>query len=361
MKIAIMSRWNATCGISLHAELLGRKLVEMGHEVIVYAPTLESASRDWHHKQVRSEDEAWVHRIFDETEECLYPFGGRIKEDEILREDYEVFVVESYVRFPVYEFKRISGRIRRKAPLIQINHLGCFGDATPFMEIDWDAIIVFDKRYIEEIFAHYGREVLSKVFEIPYPYAIIEKISPFRPKFAEGKFLFFSFGRQPVREYFNYIHALRRLRSRYDIAYWIVRSDGPLPHKERWLIQTFERPDARRLYSYLMGSDVHLLPKWNSWMVVTSSTLAQTLYSGTPTVVPDTRHFEMLEVDEMGIGVVVKYRLGDPWDLYRKMVMLIEDEDLRRRISRDAKKHALNNSDEVVAKKFLELVRRLGS
>ena len=37
------------------------------------------------------------------------------------------------------------------------------------MEIDWDKIVVFDRRYVEEIFSVYGRGVEEKIVEIPYP------------------------------------------------------------------------------------------------------------------------------------------------------------------------------------------------
>ena len=41
MKIKMMSRWNTSCGVSTHAELVGRAWVEMGHKLKVLAP-LES-------------------------------------------------------------------------------------------------------------------------------------------------------------------------------------------------------------------------------------------------------------------------------------------------------------------------------
>ena len=33
MKIKMMSRWNTSCGVSTHAELVGRAWVEMGHKL----------------------------------------------------------------------------------------------------------------------------------------------------------------------------------------------------------------------------------------------------------------------------------------------------------------------------------------
>ena len=34
----MLSRWNTACGVSLHAELVGREWVKMGHKLTVFAP-----------------------------------------------------------------------------------------------------------------------------------------------------------------------------------------------------------------------------------------------------------------------------------------------------------------------------------
>ena len=38
MKMAILARWNTACGMSLHAELIGKELVKNGHSLTVFAP-----------------------------------------------------------------------------------------------------------------------------------------------------------------------------------------------------------------------------------------------------------------------------------------------------------------------------------
>ena len=38
MKIGMLSRWNTACGVSLHAELIGREWIKMGHSLTVFAP-----------------------------------------------------------------------------------------------------------------------------------------------------------------------------------------------------------------------------------------------------------------------------------------------------------------------------------
>ncbi|HID66357.1 MAG TPA: glycosyltransferase family 1 protein, partial [Aquificaceae bacterium] len=57
MNIGILSRWNATCGVSLHAEMIGRELLRRGHNITVFAPYLESANRWWHHKLIRQDED----------------------------------------------------------------------------------------------------------------------------------------------------------------------------------------------------------------------------------------------------------------------------------------------------------------
>ncbi len=38
VRVAFLSSWNAPCGVSIHAELLGRAFLRMGHNLLVYAP-----------------------------------------------------------------------------------------------------------------------------------------------------------------------------------------------------------------------------------------------------------------------------------------------------------------------------------
>jgi hypothetical protein len=38
MKISMMTNWNVSCGVSTHAEAVGREWVRMGHQLKVFAP-----------------------------------------------------------------------------------------------------------------------------------------------------------------------------------------------------------------------------------------------------------------------------------------------------------------------------------
>ncbi len=362
IKIGIMGRWNATCGISQHVETLARNLIKQGIDVTVYAPTLDSALRDWHHKIIKAFDEPWVKRVYSETEEYYYPYGGIVRTEELEKDDIDVLIVETYNRFPLNEFAEAVHKLRRRFPLIAVVHNATIREVVPIVKrVKWDAIVVFDKRYRQELFGVFDDTLHSKIKEIPYPYLTpdLTSLTPERPPEAsEEETLYISYGRQPLQEYADYIFALREMAEKKRFKYWIIRSNGPTPFREPWIIEWRQRPPLERIYSYVMGSDVHLLPKGESTGVVVSSTLAQILYSGTPTLVPDTRYFETIPVDHRSIGPVVKYRPGDVFDLIRKL-SLLDDPEVRAQVSRMAREWALKHGEEKVSKMFLELAEKV--
>ena len=61
VKIALMSSWNAACGISIHAELIGREWIKQGHDLKVFAPL---TYEDDHTYLWFNEDESFVTRNF---------------------------------------------------------------------------------------------------------------------------------------------------------------------------------------------------------------------------------------------------------------------------------------------------------
>jgi len=330
----------------------------MGYDVSVFAPRLKSASKDWHHRKIKVRDEKWVARIYDETIEMKYPFGGSI-DYSILEKDYDVLIAELYGRLPIAEFAKIADKIREKSKLIGVIHVGYRRDIEPILKIKWDALVIFDERYYNELLRGHDLSGIGKIEEIPYPFAILEDVSPIRPSFAEEGSLLFTYGRQPELEYVDYVRALRKIREKCPFKYFVLRSGQKLPIDEPWLHQEIDRPRLHKIYGYLLGSDIHLLPKGDTRAVVVSSTIYQSLYAGTPTIVPDTRYYETIPVDEEGVGPVVKYRFGDVEDAVKKIERLMKDESLRKEVSERAKEYALKNSDENIAKKFLELINSL--
>ncbi len=335
MAIGILSRWGATCGISMHAELIAPYL----GDVRILAPYVESASRWWHHKTLR-EDEEYVIRCYWEST----PEGeeGRLDFGRIPTEELDALIVESYRQLPQRDVERLVDLLhRRGVPSLVIIHEG-FSRDIRYKDINrFDRILIFDHRY---------KEILpktSKVSIVPYP---CFPLSPGTRTFAEDGIKLISFGRQPVGEFVPFFQALQELSKTYDFQYLVIRSNGELSQTYPWLRQERRRlQTTQQVYEVLHRNDIHLIPKGDTAGVVVSSTLCQCLGSLVPSVVPFTRHFE-LHGEE-----VVKFR--DVNDLMYKLKRLIEDEDFRSHVKRSAAAYVLKNSAAEVAKKIRAILR----
>lgn len=350
LSIGIFSRWNATCGVSMHAELIGREFLRMGHDLRVFAPHVHSANKWWHHKIVREEEEDFVIRCYEELEPNTMS-GGGIEEEKILSEDFDYLIVESYGSIPYESVEHLVNKLRKKGVrVVVVIHEGCIEQIQYSSLRIFDAIVVFDNRYVKEMLYDYHLDLIKI---IPYPCHPIKKGSR---KFAEDILTFFTFGRQPIHEYNDYIRALDALSSKYDFIYRVIRSDGPLPFSRPWLKQEQKRLDNEEVYRYLHSSDIHLIPKGQTNYVVVSSTLCQCLGALTPTVVPNTRHFEMLpEYD--GVRPAVIYENVE--DLKEKLIKLIEDEEFREKVVKAAERYVEENRSDKIAQKFIELFKEL--
>lgn len=96
MRIAIMSPWNDCCGVSVHAELIGREWMRQGHEIVVFAPTQERVGG---RMPIETEDERFVYRNWE-----MYRYGAKVEDESslnlyfdpspVVNEDYDLFVIE---------------------------------------------------------------------------------------------------------------------------------------------------------------------------------------------------------------------------------------------------------------------------
>jgi len=335
MRIGLLGRWNATCGVSLHAELVGRELLKRGHKLTVFAPLPESAGRWWHHRLIR-EDEGFVRRVYTE----LSPEGeeGHLEPDAVLREDPDLLLVESYEKLPYRDVEQLVVRLREKGvPSLAVIHesrpedLG-YRDLSAFA-----TVLVFDRRYVVEVLGEKAEGVRLEV--LPYPCLPVREGK--RAFGEDGRVVFFSFGRQPAEEYREYISVLRRLRKDYPrIVYRVVRAAEPLGVGESWILEERRLLDTEEIYSLLHSSDVHLLPKGRTGRVVVSSTLYQTLGSLCVTVAPLSRFFETLPQGED--APLILYR--DEEDLESRLRTLMESPALRERIRENARRFVEANS-----------------
>ena len=336
--IGILSRWNATCGISLHAELIGHEFIRLGYKLKVFAPYIKSANKWWHHKILR-EDEVYIKRCYEEV--APDSTGGAIDKEAILSEEFDCLIIESYASLPYKAIEEIFPELKKKAKVIAVIHEGRRKDIKYSLD-NFDRVVVFDERYKKML----GKS--AKVEIVPYPCNPVVKSDR---RFAEDGLKFLTFGRQPSYEYYDYIKALDDLSKRYDFTYKVIRSDGLIPFKRPWLVQERRRIDD--VYPVLHSADLHLIPKRQTSYVVVSSTLCQCLGALVPTVVPDTRHFETLPEIE-GVKPAIVYKDVD--DLKEKIERVIEDEDYRRKVLRAAEKYVEENRSDKIAQTFLRLL-----
>ncbi len=347
MRIGILSRWNATCGVSLHAELIGRELQSRGHSICVFAPLKQSASKWWHHRIVK-EDESYVLRVYTE----LSPAGekGYLNPEDIISENLDILIVESYEKLPYEDVEKLVLTLRkREIPSIAVIHEGRHSDLG-YTTLDiFEIVFVFDDRFINEVVKN--KVSKAKVKILPYPCIPVSEGSR---KFAEdGTVVFFSFGRQPPEEYEDYIYALRDLKREFpQLLYRIVRASDPLPVSDDWIVQEKKILDTKEIYSFLHKADIHLLPKGKTNRVVVSSTLFQTLGSMCITVAPQSRFFESLPQGDFSPLLLYK----NVTDLKEKIKALIENPDLREKIKRQARLFVEENSVERVTNKLLRFL-----
>ena len=333
--------------MSLHAELVGRELLKRSHTIKVFAPYLQSAGRWWHHKLIR-EDEDFVERIYSE----LSPDGeeGHLDVDKVLKEDFDFLLVESYEKMPYRDTEQLIKKLKEKGiPSLAVIHEGTAEDIKYDLSL-FDAVVVFDGRYREEVIA--GKVPEEKVYEIPYP--CLPPVERERKFADDGRIVFFSFGRQPIEEYEDFVAALREIHKRFsNIVYRVVRAGQLLEVSDPWIVQEERILDIDEIYRYLLSSDFHLLPKGNTRRVVVSSTFYQTVGSLCITVSRDSRFFETHKRE----GSIILYE--DRGDLVVKLTKAIEDETFREEVRRSAYKLALHNSVKRITDRFEELINSI--
>lgn len=347
MKIAMMSRWNATCGISAHAELVGREWVKK-HDLTVFAPTLESAT-DWHHNPIEKEDEEFVIRGYEQPERIGKT--GWIDE-RLWKEDYDVLVIQGLELLPIPTLLEMFPKINAKKVLVW--HVGKLSIYKELYKLNFDAIVCFDFRFKNMLKGKYPEDIISI---IPYPCHPVAKVKgkgdsdKKRARNELGmpsdKTILFSFGKPPLFEYKDYLWLANELKEKYDLKYLVLRSYGDLPPESEFLEVRRGRPEYEEIYKYLHAADIFLLPKSETKYIVVSSTVFQCLGALTPIVVPEVGYVELMDKE------IVKYKNRE--DLKEKVIRLIEDEDLKEEVLRHAEQYVRENSAEKIAKKFISL------
>lgn len=348
LKIALMSRWNAACGTSLWAELIGRELIKRGYDLFILTPFNDDKLI------VEPADEEDVRRCYS-----IYRFGWKEVEKELdprpfLNLEYNIFIAQGFGFITCMEqFRQIYSRIKEKARTIYIVHERT-PSSSPFTEFDWDALVCFDERY---------RKVLSKAFReeecriIPYPYYPVVKgdmrEARGRLNLPQSKRIILSFGWR-IEDYIPLFPIIEEVNEKFPLKYVIVADPRVATRLDEiagrnFIELRYEVPSTDRLYTYLHASDCFLIHRKDVGKreVVVSSAIHMCLGSLTPIVTTATRYVEMLKNE------VIKY--SNLYQLKDKLIGIFENSNFVSRTIKEAERRVKENSAEKVTGEYVRL------
>lgn len=250
MKIAILSRWNTACGVSLHAELIGRELIKNGHSLTVFAPNnIRPVGRD----------EEYVIRCFSDEGDLTKTY---FRPKPFLDTDYEMLAVERVEWVPLEPLKKCFSEIRKKAKTVYVVQERKPPTNPLFYELEWDAIVCFDERYKEQWLKRFDE---SKIHIIPYPTGHLCKGDKQKARRELGlplnKRILLSYGWAPELHIFPVLPALRKLNESFPFIYLVLADPKYIavdvqPLKDLQFIELrYEFAPMERIYTYLHASD----------------------------------------------------------------------------------------------------------
>ena len=350
MKIGMMGAWNTDSGASLHAELIGRNWVELGHALKVFTFLKES----FHGTALTAEDENYVVRCFSTSREKTQ----RLDPAPFLTADYQYFVAQDIGMVPKDLLGEIFPRIREKAKTINVIHDGKVSSDPSFYQFAWDGVVCFDERYANFLKSVYPED---KIFIIPYPcYSWRpgnKEESRKRLKLSVNEKIIFLFGlaSQLGVEAFPVLASLAR---EYPLKVLVVTTYPPSLEKWRKIVRENSFMELREkvldineLYSYLYASDLFFYHKPSLPTVAVSSTAYQVLGSGCPMVALHSNF-----VQEFGKAIMTyKNEKG----MIANIRSVFEKDGRYRELLKEQEKYVEANSGIRVAKKFIELFERL--
>ncbi len=346
MKIAMMTAWNTDSGVSVHAELIGREWVKMGHELKVFS----FFASDFHGTAIVGEDEDYVTRCFT-TSACGNPC---IDPRPILGSDYDVFVVQDLGMLPKDQLAKIFHHIRRKASTITVIHDSGPSSDPSFYQFDWDRIVCFDHRYQEFLREYHPQD---KICIIPFPCHPLRRGTRHEARAKLGlpqeRKILLIFG-QRVKEHLPLLPVIKEVNSHLPLLLLIVSQKDLEELREIEGIEVEIRkecPSIGSLYDYLYAADVLILHRNPCDGVVVSSAAFQCLGSGCPILARGSTFFETLG------DVVITY--SDLLEFKESLFDVFHGRD-RYQASQSALEGFIErNSAEAVAKQYIELFQAL--
>ena len=359
MKIAIMSPWNDCCGVSVHAELIGKEWMNQGHEIVVFAPTDERVGG---RIPVETEDEKFVYRNWE-----MYRYGAKVEDESylnlyfnpnpIINEDYDLFIIEKPCLTPLGKLLKIFQVIKRKAPTMAVMHEGRVPKNMNFYKFDWDVITLFDERY-KKLLA--DALPADKTYIVPYPcHPIVEgNMLEARSKLGlpqeEDTKIVLAYGIR-LKNLLEVLPIFKGLRKTYDVVLLMLTShEGSIgaakdiAREYRFAIFRKEAPPTSRLYTYFHASNAILVHKSAADYLPTSSTAHLCLGSMRPILCPDNNFVEVFD------GEVMKYINLD--ELRERLVDVFEGRNVQSILS-NARKYIIRNSASNIANTLMRLAQ----
>ena len=345
MNITMMSRWNIPCGVSTHAELLGRALVQMGHNLKVLAPVeYEDYQTD--------KDEPYVLRCYKrpKKKEAFF-FNPR----PFLEDNCDIFIVQNLEILPMEELLKVYPRIKKRAKTVFVVHEGKPPGDLTFYKFDWDAIVCFDERYRKFLCKIYPED---KIKIIPYPCHPLmpgdKKEARLKLNLPLDKKIIFNYG-IGIYRHLHLLPTIERVSKKYPLIFLT------LTHIQEWYdlfdvarirykfieLRNGKLP-VNALYTYLQASDCLLIHKDSAEAIVVPSTAYLCLGGGQPILAYNTNFFATFDKE------VLKYS-----SLSEALEDVFEQRDNVKFVLRTAQEYVKNNSSIEVAKKFIQLFESL--
>ncbi len=351
MKIGMMCLWNAANGPSIHAELVGRAWVKLGHQLKVFSTKKHPDARPTFQK-----DEDFVIRHFSVDEVIPVTRATYFDPSPLFNEEYDVFIAQNVERLPAERLLEVFPKIKGKAVSVQVVHEGKAPEDPLYHKFDWDAIVCFDQRYKDYLVESFPAE---KIFMISYPYHPLELGDKGKAREKLGlpldQKIVFSFGFRP-KDVVSVLPALKDIAKEYPLRYVIIANSesdvGELHEAKKKYdfidLQVKSLP-LDELYIYLHASDALLIHRESSqkYKAVVSSSVCQVLGSGCPILFHDSNFVE-LHGDE-----IVKYRNFE--DMKAKLIDIFGGKFNLHKVKTFLKEHSAEN----IAKRFVLLFEEL--
>ncbi len=345
MKIGMMSAWNQTSGVSIHAELVGKEWIKAGNELKVFS-FLEG---DFHGYALIGIDENYIIRCFGTPQRSNY-----LNPMPFLKEDYDVFIVQDLGMLPRDKLGKIFYRIRKKAKTILVAHTNKLKDDPSYYQFDFDAVVCFDHRYKKFLKEVYPED---KIHIIPFP--CHPWIEGDKKKARENlglplnKKIIVVFG-QKWRDIIDTVPALLDINNKYSILLLIFSSAQRVHGFEKLCkVTTISKEvlEQKRIYEYLYAADVMIFGKHSLEGAVLSSTAHLIMGSGCTIIARDSNFFENMDNE------VLKYRSLEGFK--KCLVSVFEKDKKYEECRKAAKEYVERNSSEKIALAFIKLFNQL--